>query len=604
MKWIRKISENANNGTKILLQYTRYLFANWPSIGCLYFITLAGIGMFPIALAKIEALIIATFEKTPVQQNIYWLLGFYFLLSGLLEFQSYLSPILQRLVGTKLLWRLLHKLFHSICQKRLDFFDHVDNLRSIENAKTAVDWISSGPVIFFYSVGYFLTLLSSIAIIATKIPFLLFLLIPGGIIDAMLLAQKAEVDSDVEKESRSALLRSDRIESALFDRETQLSVRAQGISEKLAEENSAICNDVNKKILRTKARSLRYSFGALLIQVICHTISISLLLYKAWTKSINIAEYTLLVNAVSLMLSYCRYVFNALNKSIQVGVYTDDLDKFLLLEQQGIAETSSPDTETLSGNTDFKTCLLNFQNVSFSYYEREQTLHDITFQLYPGQILALVGENGSGKSTLIKLALGLYEANEGRIFRNCSVFDISAVFQDYAKYSFTLRDNVGFGDLALLENDEAIRNALWMSGAESIIDHGANGIDTSLGKAFDESGMELSEGEWQKVAIARCLIGKKLLIVYDEPTAALDPISELEYLTEIRKRLEDSAVLIVSHRIAVCRMADNILFLKDGELLETGTHDELLTKNGAYKTFYHEQSKWYRADKKSSGTMY
>ena len=210
---------------------------------------------------------------------------------------------------------------------------------------------------------------------------------------------------------------------------------------------------------------------------------------------------------------------------------------------------------------------------------------------------ALVGKNGSGKSTIIKLILKLYKADTGEILiGNINIDDISrsqlqdlfsVVFQDFSKYEITVRENVALSDINKIDDDMKIRNCL-----ESFKLSKLDNLDQNLGK-IREDGIDLSFGQWQKLALARAIFKQAPFTIFDEPTSSLDPISENKMYENLHILSSTHGSIFVSHRLASCKMCDEIILIDDGKVKEYGSHKDLIYQNGLYKKMYEEQSSWY-----------
>ena len=241
-----------------------------------------------------------------------------------------------------------------------------------------------------------------------------------------------------------------------------------------------------------------------------------------------------------------------------------------------------------------------FENVSFTYPDTDiKILDGVSFEVRQGERVALVGENGAGKSTVIKLLCRLYKPDAGRILINGADIQaldaralrrvFSVVFQDFCRYTLTLRENVAFGDLSRLRDDEALRAALKTGLAEEIA-----GLDAPLGK-LEENGIDISGGQWQRIAIARACLPGSAFVILDEPTASLDPVAESDMYHSFTRVLNERGCIMISHRLASARMADKIVVLSNGAVLETGCHDGLMASGGLYSLMYESQSAWYSA---------
>ncbi len=245
-----------------------------------------------------------------------------------------------------------------------------------------------------------------------------------------------------------------------------------------------------------------------------------------------------------------------------------------------------------------------FSKVTFAYPGKDSpVLKDIDLHIAPGQVVALIGENGSGKTTLVKLLCRLYDPMQGSItvdgidLREFDVSDIrrrvTVVFQDFVRYHLTARENIWLGDIGSEPNDRSIIAAARKSGAVRIIDGLRNGLDAMLGNRFDD-GIELSTGEWQKIAMARAFFRNAPLIVLDEPTSSMDARAEYEVFESFRRAINGRTAIIISHRFSTVRMADHICVLEEGRIVEEGSHEQLVKKGEKYARLFGMQASWYR----------
>ncbi|WP_225307531.1 ABC transporter ATP-binding protein [Nitrincola iocasae] len=286
------------------------------------------------------------------------------------------------------------------------------------------------------------------------------------------------------------------------------------------------------------------------------------------------------------------------------GMYEDNLylsNLYEYLEQPVETESGSAQLGPLPNDG------IRFEAVSFTYPgANKPAIKRISLHLPPGQSLALVGENGSGKTTLIKLLTRLYRPDDGRILLdglNLNEWDpqslrerVGVIFQDFVRYQFLVGENLGAGDVSEFNNEARWQEAGRLGLADPFINQLNDQYHTQLGRWF-KGGQELSGGQWQKIALGRAFMRSKAdILVLDEPTAAMDAEAEAQIFEHFRSHARQRMVILISHRFSTVRMADNILLLRNGEIIEQGNHASLLAENGRYAELFHLQAKGYRLD--------
>ena len=302
-----------------------------------------------------------------------------------------------------------------------------------------------------------------------------------------------------------------------------------------------------------------------------------------------------LITAAAGLQGFLSYMARSMgNLAEQSGVLRDLATLFTTqsTKEGSTSRTTKEKQEGPSPASETGEMTVAMKDLSFQYPSAAtQTLKEITAKIAPGEIVAIVGKNGAGKTTLANILLGLYAPDSGTLTFSQSATTsekptTSAVFQDFVRFLLPVRDNVGFGDLNRMQDDNHLRHTLDRAGSTF-----AQELDTWLGHEF--GGRDVSGGEWLRLAVARGLFRQSQFVVFDEPTAAIDPVAEVEMIRELLTRDESRTTLVISHRLGVARLCDRILVLDEGQLVEDGTHEELLAIDGLYAEMWNAQASWY-----------
>ncbi|RZM27087.1 MAG: ABC transporter ATP-binding protein [Pedobacter sp.] len=313
---------------------------------------------------------------------------------------------------------------------------------------------------------------------------------------------------------------------------------------------------------------------------------------------ISIGQLTFLAGSFRQLRALLENILSRFSTVAQGAVYLSDFFEFFEIKPRLLPPLNPRPfpKEILTGFT--------FENVGFKYIHSERWANrHLNFSLRPGEKLALVGENGAGKSTLVKLLSRLYDPTEGRILLegyDLKEYDLTElrqhvgiIFQDFLRYQMTFSQNIAAGNIDKQDDHELIRIAATQSLADELSKKLPGGYDQMLGKRFAE-GVELSGGEWQKIAIARAYMRDAELLILDEPTSALDARAEYEVFQRFTELTKGRSAVLISHRFSTVRMADRILVLEKGEMAEIGSHTELLAKGGRYAELFNLQAQGYR----------
>ena len=298
------------------------------------------------------------------------------------------------------------------------------------------------------------------------------------------------------------------------------------------------------------------------------------------------------------MRTLLENILNRFSSIAEGALFLDDLFSFFEIKSQVV---SPPVPKKFPSKIEKG---FSFEDVGYKYPGTENwAVRNLSFNLLASEKLALVGENGAGKTTIVKLLTRLYDPNEGRItldgidIREFDIEDlrneIGVIFQDFVRYQMTAGLNIGVGRPSAITNNERIQSASEMSLANTVIDKLPGRYDQMVGKRF-ATGVDLSGGEWQKIALARAYMRNSQVIILDEPTAALDARAEHEVFQRFSELTQGKTALLISHRFSTVRMADRILVLEKGKVLEIGSHEELLEKNGRYAELFYLQARGYK----------
>jgi len=322
------------------------------------------------------------------------------------------------------------------------------------------------------------------------------------------------------------------------------------------------------------------------------------IIYRAVMGGFTIGTLTFLAGSFRQSRSLIQSVLISLSSIYEQSLYLSDLFTFFDV-RPSVVSTPGAKAVPRPLQTGFR-----FENVGFHYPGSQRwAVRGLTFAFEPHERIALVGENGAGKTTLVKLLARLYDPDEGSILLDgvdLRDYDLDSlrknigiIFQDFVRYDFILRENIGVSQVEALGDEARIREAARRSLADSVATRVPQGFDQMLGRRFD-NGVELSGGEWQKVALARAYMRDAQVLILDEPTAALDARAEYEVFLRFAELTQGRMAVLISHRFSTVRMADRILVLQGGELVDDGTHEELVARGGLYAELFSLQAAGYR----------
>lgn len=328
------------------------------------------------------------------------------------------------------------------------------------------------------------------------------------------------------------------------------------------------------------------------------------LLYLVSIRSLSVGDFIFLISIMWSLAGSIMEILNIITQELAANYkYVKSYDAFVgNVDREKLDETNYPSD---SGQPEFRDLVL--QNVSYSYPNQEgRAVSSVSISIKKGEVVSILGDNGSGKSTLSKIICGILQDYDGDLllngenYRTISHEDLSrffgVAFQDFARYSLSVKENIGFGYIEKIEKDSAVEQAVQASNLTETVGKLPAGINTIIGKEYDSGGEELSGGQWQRIALARAYMGEPEFLILDEPTASIDPLEEIHMLSHFREILKNRTALLISHRIGFAKLADRIYIMDKGKIVESGTHNELLSQKGKYYEMFHAQKGFYIED--------
>lgn len=379
-----------------------------------------------------------------------------------------------------------------------------------------------------------------------------------------------------------------------LDERASKEIRLFGFGEFLVKQYKILAHSFHSAMSSYRWKTSWQSIAFSMLSVIGNLSIFTLLIFEAKKGEISTGTIVMALQALVVVQMQLDGFIQDIGLLIPNVLFFDKLKTFLTSSFQFFSKTEYKIIPSL-----FPQHEICFDKVSFSYPDGRKVLSNISFSIIIGQKIAIVGDNGAGKSTIVKLLTRLYEPTEGRIIVDgidLKEIDLSAwrerisvIFQDFGHYHLNARDNIGISNIPY--SLQEIAHAAKQGGFDSVLSKLPNGYDSMLGKEF--GGTSLSGGEWQKLAMSRAFLKKAKILILDEPTAALDPKSEHEVFQRFAENIENRTTFFITHRLGSVRMADIIFVLKDGQLIEKGTHESLMKNGKEYAHLFSLQAERY-----------
>ena len=385
----------------------------------------------------------------------------------------------------------------------------------------------------------------------------------------------------------------------LTDRNFTKEVKLLNLHETFIERYKRLFSEYFSGIKKIYVRESLLHTAIHIISTIFNSAFFLFIAYKVCFEGMLVGNYSLYSTALTSVLSGVSAIVANSSKIYEGTLFIDNMIEFMAVKPEIVpAVTPAKVPEKGISHT------IEFRNVSFAYPGTERlVINNLNLVLHGGKSYALVGLNGAGKTTLIKLMTRLYDPTSGEILldgvniKNYDVKELYAlygiVFQDFSKYAVTAKENIIFGDVNRPFDEERLKYAATQSGIDEFISKLPKGYDTSLIRFFDKDATDLSIGQWQKISIARAFYKDAEILILDEPTASLDPIAEAEIFKQFDSLRSGKTTLFVSHRLSSAVAADEIVVMQNGQMIEYGSHKELMEKKGAYYTLFTLQAEKY-----------
>jgi ATP-binding cassette, subfamily B, bacterial len=570
-------------------------------------LTLIG-GLLPAAQAWVAKLIIDSVVQAlaghrSAHDAFYKLLPYLYIEFGLIfigAVVTQLRRLLDEILDHKIGFLINSAIIRKALRLDLHYFENAEFYDKMQNARRQSEYRAIAIVkAVFLLIGNVVTLASFLALLISFSPWVALLLFGAALPAFIAQTYYSELDFRLQTWKAPESRRMSYFEHLLTVDASAKEVKLFGLGEPLlaryAELFWKVFNEDARLAWRRSLASLSWGLLGTLSYYLCY----AWVVFRTLTGRIGIGSMTMYIAIFRQSQGTFAGLFENLSQLFENSLFMENLFSFLDLPEnknRALSEVSLPPLDPTKG--------IEIRNVSFRYPgQKERALTDLTLSIQPGEKIALVGENGSGKTTLMKLLTRLYEPDEGDIFyqgRNLKDWPldeihrrIGVIFQDFVRYQLTVRENVGFGSIEELENQERLDQAAHKGGLEELLQILSDGWNTTLGGWF-QKGRELSGGQWQKIALSRAFMREGEVIVLDEPTSSLDAEREYEVFRRFKELTAGKIAFLISHRFSTVRMADRIIVLNKGRIEEHGSHADLLAREGTYARLFELQASGYR----------
>ena len=531
-----------------------------------------------------------------------FLLVFYFIYKILNQLVHRLNSAVTRIAGEKVVRHV--KLLIMEKAKTVDMadFDRPEFYERLENANREAGMRPIGILSStFDAISMFITLVSYIVILMTAPDMwwaaivMILVSVPTAVVSFSYRRKNYMYMRFRSKDRRQMNYYSD----IMVNKDMVKEIRMFDLGDRFTDRFDQVFDGYYKGIRRLIVRENIWQITVAIVSSVVNCVFFAMIAYQVFTGRIQIGDYSLYTGALTSIASNVASLIS-LSASVYEGtLFVDNIISFMKAEPTVVSAKDTPEKINHGGAH-----TIVFENVSFRYPGTDRdVLKNINLTIRPGETAVLVGLNGAGKTTFIKLLTRLYDPTEGRILldgKDLKDYDVKdlysmfgIIFQDFGKYAVNVSENIEFGDVYREHSEGDVKQAATEANADDFIGRLPDGYDTPLMRYFEPNGIELSIGQWQKLAIARAFYSTSDILILDEPTASLDPIAEQEIFNQFDKLREDKTTIFVSHRLSSATVATKIIVLEYGALIEEGTHKELMEKKGKYYELFSTQAARY-----------
>ncbi len=509
---------------------------------------------------------------------------------------------INRIAGEKVVRHVRVQIMKKAKELDISAFDLPEFYEKLENANREA---GNRPVAVlgatFDALSRLISLASYIVILATApgmwwtAPVMILVSIPTAIVNFSYRRKTFLYMRDRSKERRQMNYYSE----LMVNKDMVKEIRMFDLSDRFIERYDTVFGKYYAGLRKLIVRESVWHVVLIFLSTIVNCVFFALIAIKVFDGTLQIGDYSLYTGALTSISTSVAALIRITASVYEGTLFIDNLISFMKVKP-----TVVPLTETPAKVEHGKPHTIEFENVSFSYPGSDRLVLDhISLKFRPGETVVLVGLNGAGKTTFIKLLTRLYDPTEGRILldgKDLREYDprdlyrmFGIIFQDFGKYAVSVTENVKFGDVTREGSEEEVHAAATAANAADFISRLPDGYETPLMRYFEPNGIELSIGQWQKLAIARAFYSQSDILILDEPTASLDPIAEQEIFNQFDQLRQDKTTIFVSHRLSSATVASKIVVLEYGKLIEEGTHKELMEKEGRYFELFTTQARRY-----------